>query len=101
MSDESARITVPDGGVVEISLQGLARVLAESRLLREEGTSLSGPIRVLARCEEVFFQEQIPQGKLLIRRMADLEFAERLLQDRLDACERMWDGFGCPIGYYS
>lgn len=87
-------------GVVEIDPDGLEALLGWARIVRDEDTRLSGRIRVIAVGGAVLVQEQTPRGVLLVRRIATVEAAERLVDDRLATYERMWDGCGCKVDYY-
>jgi len=78
--------------VVAVSPDELASVLEEAEVARLVETSLSGPIRVLAAADRVLVQERTPEGQLLLRQLPSRADAERFVDDRLAAYERMWDG---------
>jgi hypothetical protein len=88
------------GGVVEIDRDELDRLLARAATVRDDDTRLSGSIRVLVLGDVVVLQEETPRGVLLVRRLATVEDADRLVDDRLATYERMWDGCGCKVDYY-
>jgi hypothetical protein len=45
--------------------------------------------------------EQPAADRWVVRRLGDRAAADRFIQDRLAQYERMWDGCGCRIDYYS
>ena len=47
----------------------------------------------------VVVQEQTSQGQLLGRVLPSVDEANRLVDDRLAAYDRMWNGCGCRIDY--
>jgi hypothetical protein len=86
--------------VVEIDRDHLAAVLERAEVVREEDTTLAGWIRVLALDEQVLVQEETPDRNVLIRKLASIDQANRLVDRRLADYERMWNGCGCKIDYY-
>ena len=78
--------------VTAVSADELDLVLGEADVARQVETALSGPIRILVADGRVLVQERTPKGELLIRRLASRQEAERFVDDRLEAYERMWDG---------
>ena len=88
-----------DGEVLEITTDERDALLAAGELIRDEDTKISGPIRIVAVEGLVVLQEQTPQNVLLVRAMPSIEHAEKLLADRLDTYDRMWDGCGCKVDY--
>ena len=85
-----------------ISIDGrhLPVLLEESDVLRADDTCLAGWIRILSTGPLVVVQEETPDGEILLRRFASREAAERFVEYRLSAYERMWDGCGCKIDYH-
>ena len=45
--------------------------------------------------------EQPAPDTWVVRRLGERAEADRFIQDRLAQYERMWDGCGCRIDYYS
>jgi hypothetical protein len=88
--DLLARLTAAP--VVAVSPDELESVLAEAEVARLVETSLSGPIRVLAAADRILVQERTPEGQLLLRQLESRADADRFVDDRLAAYERMWDG---------
>ena len=64
-------------------------------------TVLAGDL-LIVRCPDGLAAVEEPQrGERVLRRLADEAAAQEFVQDRLDAYERMWDGCGCKVDYYS
>ena len=78
--------------VVAVSAGELDLVLDETEVARQVETALSGPIRVLVADDHFLVQERTPKGELLLRLLSSRQEADRFVDDRLDAYERMWDG---------
>ncbi len=85
--------------VITLSDERLQGLLKSVEILRDEDTCLSGRIRILSVDGNVLLQGQTPEGKILLRKMASVDEAERFLEDRLATYERMWDGCGCKVDY--
>ena len=91
----------PTGRVETITAAELPELLAVGRCLREVDTRLAGVLRVLELGGVLLMQEQTTRGQLLVRRIASLEAAEGLIAGRLEIYERMWDGCGCKVDYFT
>ena len=39
--------------------------------------------------------------EFLVRKMNDIETAKELMAKRMEIYEKMWDGCGCKVDYYS
>jgi len=77
-------------------------LIEAAELLREEETHIAGKIRVLCVGDRILVQEQEPQTKnLIFREFPSEEEAGRFVEDRLKTYDRMWDGCGCKIDYYT
>lgn len=85
---------------IKLSKEELDIFLACSTKIKEVDTCLSDFIRILKYNDEIFFQEVSDKNEILLRRMASLDEAEKLLKERLDFYDRKWDGCGCKINYY-
>jgi hypothetical protein len=85
--------------IVTLGPEELGELLELAETVREVDTCLSGWIRILTIADNLIVQEQTPEGEVLVRRMASIEDAERFVEQRLIAYERMWDGCGCRIDY--
>ena len=83
----------------EADAQTWEAILLRAGVLREEDTTLAGPIRVLAFDGDLWVQEQAPDGRILLRRFDDRAAADAFVDRRLEIYDRMWDGCGCKIDY--
>jgi hypothetical protein len=81
---------------------GLAELLGSSETVREENTFMAGAIRILVIRDKVVVQEQTPDtADVIVRACSSRDEADRFVDERLSAYERMWDGCGCKIDYSS
>jgi len=87
--------------IVTLGPEDLGELLESAETVREVDTGISGRIRILIVADNVIVQEQTPKDEVLVRRMLSLEEAERFVEQRLVAYERMWDGCGCRIEYHA
>ncbi|MFO8071244.1 MAG: hypothetical protein R6V85_05140 [Polyangia bacterium] len=89
------------GETVGIPLAELDGVVSAAEVLREEDTRLSGMIRVLELGGELVVAEQPidRSGEALLHPIADRAAADQMVEARLEAYDRMWDGCGVKIDY--
>lgn len=85
--------------VVKIDRDDLAALLERAEVVREEDTNLAGWIRVVSLDGHALVQEETTDGDILVRELASIDQAHRLVSSRLADYERMWDGCGCKIDY--
>lgn len=88
------------GAIVELTAGELNVLLAAGEVVREDDTKISGTIRIVSVDGVVAVQEQTPKNVILIRALSSLQDAQRLVEERLDTYDRMWDGCGCKIDYF-
>lgn len=79
----------------------LEELLAVAEIVREEDTLVAGRIRILSADGFTLVQEETPEGQALVRRVRSAGDGERLVEQRLEVYERMWDGCGCKVDYYA
>ena len=79
----------------------LNELLANSELIMEEDTYISDKIRLLKFKDELIFQEKTTNNEYLIRIIKTKREAEKLIKERLEIYEKMWDGCGCKVDYYT
>jgi len=87
--------------VVEVTELELDRLRASGDAVRDEDTMIAGRIRVLSLDGMIVVQEQTPRGRFLVRLMPSLELAHAFVDRRLATYEKMWDGCGCKVDYFS
>jgi len=87
--------------VLKVTEAELHELLEAAEVLSDRDTLVAGHLRVLDLSGLVLVQEETPEGKLLVRQAESVEAAQALVADRLATYERMWDGCGCKVDYYS
>lgn len=88
--------------VVLLDADHLEELLESSETIGEHDTTIAGLIRILRFHGLMVVQESPPRKReIALRKLDSLEEAERFVEERLAAYERMWDGCGCSINYYS
>ena len=87
--------------IVVLQADELSELIESAELLREDDTCIAGKIRILRVDDRYLVQEQVPEtNKVILRELPSKAEAERLVEDRLSAYDRMWDGCGCKIDYF-
>ena len=66
----------------------------------EKDTFISDKIRLLKIDNELIIQEKTTKDELLIRSVKSKDEAEKLISERIEIYEKMWDGCGCKVNYY-
>ncbi len=64
-------------------------------------TSVAGDILIMRGKSGLFAVEQPTPETRVVRALSDTSEASRFVAERMDQYERMWDGCGCRIDYYS
>lgn len=88
-----------DQAVVFLPEDRLSSILEEAQVVQEVDTRMRGWIRILKMDAHLVLQEHTDKGQLAVRKMASLEQARKLIEERLETYDRMWDGCGCRIDY--
>lgn len=83
-----------------ISEVELNELLSNSNVIIEENTYISDKIRLLKYKTDLLIQEKSTKNEYLVRIMKTEKEAEKLIKERLDIYNRMWDGCGCKVNYY-
>lgn len=84
-----------------ISEEELGELLSNSEVLIEENTYMSDKIRLLKFQDQLILQEKTTKDEYIIRSVNSLKEAKELIKERLEIYNRMWDGCGCKVEYYS
>jgi hypothetical protein len=79
----------------------LNEVLKNFSVVYEADTILSDKIRILEKDNFFFIQEITNKQEIIFRRMKDESAARELINQRMEIYEKMWDGCGCKVDYYS
>lgn len=84
-----------------ISAENQKQLLTKATVIAEEDTFISDKIRIVSLADSIFVQETTNKQEILIRKLKSISEAEELLKQRLEIYEKMWDGCGCKVDYYS
>ena len=87
--------------VVFLPGEKLSQLLDSVNILLETDTLMSDFIRLLKYKDKYFIQEKSPKNEVLLRLFSAENSAKDFLDERLRIYEKMWDGCGCKINYYS
>lgn len=87
--------------VVFLPGEKLNQLLESVDILIETDTLMSDYIRLLKYKDKYFIQEKSPKNEVLVRLFFAENNAKKFLDERLSIYEKMWDGCGCKINYYS
>lgn len=89
-----------DQKFIVVTEEQLKELLDSSHTVFEKDTRLRDFIRVLKYEDNVYLQERTNLGEIMIRKFSTEEEAMKLVKDRLEIYDKMWDGCGCKINYY-
>jgi len=78
--------------VIAFPSEELDLLLEQTETLREVDTGIAGRIRILRCDDRILIQERTPEGAHFVRKLPSQSAAEGLIEERLAAYERMWDG---------
>ena len=87
--------------VVFLPGEKLPQLLQSGEILVETDTLMSDFIRLIKFQNKYIIQEKSPKNEVLLRLFSDENTARIFLAERLIIYEKMWDGCGCKINYYS
>lgn len=85
---------------LKISEKELEELLSKSKVVEEKDTLISGKLRLLNYNNILLVQEQSDKGELLLRFMENEKAANKLIDERMEIYDKMWDGCGCRVHYY-
>ena len=69
--------------------------------MERHDTGFAGALVLLRFENDLAALEQPSADRWVVRRLGDRSEADRFIRDRLAQYERMWDGCGCRVDYYS
>ena len=87
--------------IVTITNSELEELISQSEVIEEKNIVMCGFLRILVYDNHVIIQEQTDKKELVVRLAESIDEAKEFLMNRLEAYERMWDGCGCKINYFS
>lgn len=85
---------------VIISDEELTELLKSVKIIFEQDTRLRDYIRILKLKDSFLLQETTNRGEIILRKLTSEADAMKLVNDRLEIYDKMWDGCGCKINYY-
>ena len=89
------------GLIVKVSAKDWASVESAFEEVERHSTFVAGDL-VIARINDMFVAvEQPSEDERVIRPLEDEKAVKEFVKSRLDTYERMWDGCGVKIDYYS
>jgi hypothetical protein len=84
-----------------ISQEEFDIILKQSKIVKESNTMISGLIRILLYNRNILVQETTPKDEIAVRFMESEGEANEFVEKRMVTYEKMWDGCGCKVDYYS
>lgn len=87
--------------IVFLPGENLTEFLNSVKIVSESDTLISDFIRIVCFQDWFIVQEKSPKNEILLRKFPDHESAAVFIDGRLKIYEKMWDGCGCKINYYS
>lgn len=88
------------GKILVISNQELTELLKSSQIVYEQDTRLRDFIRVIQNGNFYLVQETTNTQEIILRKFDKKADAMKLVKERLEIYDKMWDGCGCKINYY-
>jgi hypothetical protein len=74
---------------------------SEFEEVERHATFVAGELLIVRSGVRLAAVEAPSPGERVVRRLADEDEVRRFVGQRLDQYERMWDGCGCRVDYYS
>ena len=69
--------------------------------VERHSTGVAGDLLIVRVESHLAAVEEPSSGERVLRRLADADEAGEFVRQRLEQYERMWDGCGCMVDYYS
>jgi hypothetical protein len=87
--------------VVKLTAQEWSELTGHFEEIQKHATFAAGDLLIVRDETGLIAVEQPAPDERAIRRFSSPEEAEQFVQQRLKDYERMWDGCGCKIDYYT
>ena len=87
--------------IVQLDADDWTVVADQFEELERHSTSICGDLLIIRLESEFAAVEQPTPDTRVVRRLADRDEARHFVEQRLQEYDRMWDGCGCKIDYYS
>jgi hypothetical protein len=84
-----------------INDEDLNNLLSDSEIIIEKDTLISDKIRLLKFEGELLIQEKSNKDEFIIRMVSSKSEGESFINSRMETYDKMWDGCGCKVEYYS
>lgn len=84
-----------------INEDDLNNLLSDSKIIIEKDTLISDKIRLLKFEDDFFIQEKSNKNEIIIRIVNSNSEGEIFINNRMETYDKMWDGCGCKVEYYS
>ncbi|KPK83126.1 MAG: hypothetical protein AMS25_01180 [Gemmatimonas sp. SM23_52] len=101
MTAEELKRRLSSEPIVRLAAAEWAALADDFDELERHATHVAGDLIIVRTEVGPAAVEQPSREERVIRRLADGDEARRFVQRRLEEYERMWDGCGCKIDYYS
>ena len=87
--------------IVVIPVDAWATVADAFEEVERHSTGIAGDLIVVRAAGRLAAVERPAANERVIRRLDSDDEARRFVRERMEQYERMWDGCGCRIDYYS
>lgn len=99
-SEELVRRLVTER-VVSLTADAWAALADGIEEVERHSTGVAGDLLIVRVESHLAAVEEPSSGNRVVRRLADTDEAGEFVRQRLEQYERMWDGCGCKVDYYS
>ena len=86
---------------LKIEESELINMLKTCHVHEEYDTLISDYIRILEIKNQILVQEKSTKGEILLRKCDSLFTAQEFIRQRMIIYDKMWDGCGCKVDYYT
>ena len=87
--------------VVSLTADAWAALADGIEEVERHSTGVAGDLLIVRVESHLAAVEEPSSGNRVVRRLADTDEAGEFVRQRLEQYERMWDGCGCKVDYYS
>ena len=87
--------------VVSLTADAWAALADGVEEVERHSTGVAGNLLIVRVESQLAAVEEPSSGNRVVRRLADTNEAGEFVRQRLEQYERMWDGCGCKVDYYS
>jgi hypothetical protein len=87
--------------VVRLTADEWSGIVDRFEEVQRHSTLVAGDLLIVRSVGGLAAVEQPSPGERAVRRLDDEDEVRRFVADRLGRYERMWDGCGCKVDYYS